>query len=102
VAILRRAFDATMADRAFRNEAAGMGFDVAPKTGEAITALVAEALATPKDIAEGRALRQAGLGQGSRPRIQCRAPPSPYAVGPRATARCTADFRIMPWQAHRR
>jgi len=50
VAILRRAFDATMADAAFLKEAASMGFEVAPKTGEAITALVAEAIATPKDI----------------------------------------------------
>ena len=50
IAILRRAFDATMADAAFLKEAASMGFEVAPKTGEAIAALVAAAIATPKDI----------------------------------------------------
>jgi hypothetical protein len=27
-----------------------MGFEVAPQTGEAITALIAAAIATPKDI----------------------------------------------------
>jgi len=50
VAVLRRAFDDTMADAAFRKEAGAMGFDVAPKTGGEIAALVAEAIATPKDI----------------------------------------------------
>jgi tripartite-type tricarboxylate transporter receptor subunit TctC len=50
VAVLRRAFDDTMDDAAFRKEAEAMGFDVAPKTGGEITALVAEAIATPKDI----------------------------------------------------
>jgi tripartite-type tricarboxylate transporter receptor subunit TctC len=47
---LRRAFDATMRDPAFLKEAESMGFEVAPQTGEAIAALVAAALATPKDI----------------------------------------------------
>ena len=50
VEILRRAFDATVRDPAFLKEAETMGFEVAPQTGEAITALVAGALATPKDI----------------------------------------------------
>jgi tripartite-type tricarboxylate transporter receptor subunit TctC len=50
VEILRRAFDATVADPAFLKEAAAMGFEVAPKTGEAIAALVDAALATPKDV----------------------------------------------------
>jgi hypothetical protein len=31
-------------------EAESMGFEVSPQTGEAITALVAGALATPKEI----------------------------------------------------
>jgi tripartite-type tricarboxylate transporter receptor subunit TctC len=50
VAALRRAFDATMTDDAFRKEAHSMGFEVFPQTGERITALVAAALATPADI----------------------------------------------------
>jgi tripartite-type tricarboxylate transporter receptor subunit TctC len=50
VAVLRRAFDATMADAAFLKEAEGMGFEVVPQTGEAIAALVAASLATPADI----------------------------------------------------
>ena len=50
VEALRRAFDATLRDAAFRKEAEAMGFEVAPQTGEAITALVEAALETPKDI----------------------------------------------------
>jgi len=50
VEALRRAFDATMRDEAFLKEAEVMGFEVTPQTGEAIAALVAGALATPKDI----------------------------------------------------
>ena len=50
VDILRRAFDATVQDAAFLKEAEAMGFEVMPQTGEAITGLVAAALATPKDI----------------------------------------------------
>jgi tripartite-type tricarboxylate transporter receptor subunit TctC len=50
VETLRRAFDATMRDPTFLKEAEGMGFEVAPQTGEAITALVMKALATPKAI----------------------------------------------------
>ncbi|MEA2905748.1 MAG: hypothetical protein QOI12_3135 [Alphaproteobacteria bacterium] len=50
VDVLRRAFDATMKDRAFLKEAETMGYEIAPKTGEQIAALVAEAIATPKDV----------------------------------------------------
>ena len=50
VAVLRRAFDATMKDAAFLKEAETMGFEVSPQSGEAITALVAAALATPEEI----------------------------------------------------
>src|SRR5262245_2365169 len=50
VEALRRAFDATVRDAAFLKEAESMGFEVAPQTGEQIAALVAAALATPKDI----------------------------------------------------
>ncbi|HEY7297748.1 MAG TPA: tripartite tricarboxylate transporter substrate-binding protein [Xanthobacteraceae bacterium] len=52
VALLRAAFDATMRDEAFRKEAAAMGFELAPKTGAEIAALVAAALATPRDIVD--------------------------------------------------
>src|SRR5215475_1096833 len=50
VEALRQAFDATMREPAFLKEAEGMGFEVAPQSGERIAALVAGALATPKDI----------------------------------------------------
>jgi tripartite-type tricarboxylate transporter receptor subunit TctC len=50
VDLLRRAFDATMADAAFLKEAESMGFEVAPQTGEQIATRVATALATPADI----------------------------------------------------
>jgi tripartite-type tricarboxylate transporter receptor subunit TctC len=60
VAALRRAFDATMQDPAFRKEAASMGFELAPKTGEEIAALVAAALATPKEIVRKAASASTG------------------------------------------
>jgi tripartite-type tricarboxylate transporter receptor subunit TctC len=50
VALIRRAFDATMRDAAFLKEAEIMGFEVSPQTGEAIAAQVAAALATPEEI----------------------------------------------------
>lgn len=50
IAALRRAFDATMKDDAFRQEALGMGFEVYAQTGERIAELVAAALATPESI----------------------------------------------------
>ena len=50
VALLRRAFDATMRDAAFLKEAQTMGFEVSPQSGEAITTQVAAALATPEEI----------------------------------------------------
>jgi tripartite-type tricarboxylate transporter receptor subunit TctC len=50
VAVLRRAFDATMKDAGFLKEAEVMGFEVSPQSGEAVAALVAAALATPEDI----------------------------------------------------
>jgi tripartite-type tricarboxylate transporter receptor subunit TctC len=58
VAALRRAFDATMQDSAFRKEAEGMGFEITPQTGEQIAALVAQAIATPADIVK-KAIRAA-------------------------------------------
>lgn len=50
VEVLRKAFDATMREPAFLKEAESMGFEVAPQSGAHIAALVAAALATPKDI----------------------------------------------------
>jgi tripartite-type tricarboxylate transporter receptor subunit TctC len=52
VAGLRRAFDATVKDPAFLQEAAGMGFEVMPQNGERIAALVAAVMATPKSIVD--------------------------------------------------
>jgi tripartite-type tricarboxylate transporter receptor subunit TctC len=52
LAVLRRAFDQTVADKAFLQEAAGMGFEVSAQTGEAIAARVAAIMATPKEIVE--------------------------------------------------
>src|SRR5258708_6369860 len=49
---LRRAFDATVTDKAFLQEAAAMGFEVMPQHGARIAALVAAVLGTPKAIVE--------------------------------------------------
>jgi tripartite-type tricarboxylate transporter receptor subunit TctC len=50
VARLRSAFDATVKDAAFLQEAAAMGFEVMPQSGDEIAARVAAVTATPKDI----------------------------------------------------
>ncbi|MBX9776188.1 MAG: hypothetical protein K2Y71_17550 [Xanthobacteraceae bacterium] len=50
VALLRRAFDATMRDAAFLKEAETMGFEVSPQSGDRIAAQVAAALATPEEV----------------------------------------------------
>ena len=52
VAALRRAFDLTVKDAAFLQEAAAMGFEVMPQTGEQIAALVAAVMATPRSIVD--------------------------------------------------
>jgi tripartite-type tricarboxylate transporter receptor subunit TctC len=49
-AVLRAAFDATMADKDFLNEAAERGLDVNPVTGSALDKLVGELYATPADV----------------------------------------------------
>jgi tripartite-type tricarboxylate transporter receptor subunit TctC len=51
-ALLRRAFDATMADPEFRGEAAKMQADLAPSTGEDVQKLVARIYATPRPVIE--------------------------------------------------
>jgi tripartite-type tricarboxylate transporter receptor subunit TctC len=52
VAQLRRAFDATVKDATFRQEAAAMGFELAPQTGEEIAARVAAVMTTSQPIVE--------------------------------------------------
>jgi tripartite-type tricarboxylate transporter receptor subunit TctC len=53
VEALRRAFDATMRDPAFRSEAARMEIDVDPMTGEDVQALIAQVhRTTPAEVAE--------------------------------------------------
>jgi tripartite-type tricarboxylate transporter receptor subunit TctC len=49
-AALRAAFDATMKDEQFLAEAAKLDLEVAPATGKAIDAFLAELYATPKDV----------------------------------------------------
>jgi len=50
VQALRRAFDATMKDKAFAAEAAKIGFAVDPLTGEQVQAAVATLADTPADV----------------------------------------------------
>jgi tripartite-type tricarboxylate transporter receptor subunit TctC len=52
VAQLRRAFDATVQDKAFLQEAAAMGFEVMPQDGARIAALVDAVMVTPKNIVD--------------------------------------------------
>jgi tripartite-type tricarboxylate transporter receptor subunit TctC len=52
VALLRRAFDQTVKDPQFLQEAAAMGFEVMPQTGEQITARINDILATPRPIVD--------------------------------------------------
>jgi tripartite-type tricarboxylate transporter receptor subunit TctC len=49
---LRRAFDATMKDEGFVAEAAKIGFDLNPISGEKVQGLVADLAHTPADIVE--------------------------------------------------
>jgi hypothetical protein len=50
VALLRRAFDATMRDPEFLADARKLGSDIDPMTGEATRAAIASILATPKAV----------------------------------------------------
>ena len=52
LAQLRSAFDATVKDPAFLQEAAASGFEVMPQSGEEIAARVAAAMATPRNIVD--------------------------------------------------
>ena len=50
VEALRRSFESTMADAAYRADAAKAKLDVAPMTGEDVGKLVAQVLATPPEV----------------------------------------------------
>ncbi|MDB5597196.1 MAG: tripartite tricarboxylate transporter family receptor [Hyphomicrobiales bacterium] len=50
VAVLRRAFDATMRDPAFLAEAARMQVDIDPMTGEEVETAIRQVLSTPADV----------------------------------------------------
>jgi tripartite-type tricarboxylate transporter receptor subunit TctC len=50
IAMLRRAFDATMKDPAFLAEAAKLNAEIDPLTGEAVQDIIARVLATPKPV----------------------------------------------------
>ena len=52
VEILRRAFDETMKDPAFLEEAKKQNLDISPSTGEELQQVVADILATPKAAAD--------------------------------------------------
>jgi tripartite-type tricarboxylate transporter receptor subunit TctC len=50
VEVMRRAFDATMADPQFGEDAKKMGFEITHRTGEQLEALIKSAAATPPEI----------------------------------------------------
>ena len=50
VAALRRAFDATLADPAFLEDAGKQALEIAPKTGEELAKIVTDLIETPPDI----------------------------------------------------
>ncbi|HWP27440.1 MAG TPA: hypothetical protein VNL39_13970 [Xanthobacteraceae bacterium] len=52
VATLRRAFDATMKDKQFLDEAEKLRIEIAPLSGEQVQELVRKIYATPKEIAD--------------------------------------------------
>jgi len=61
---LRRAFDATMKDPRFLEEAARAKIDYNPMTGEALERIVAEVMATPRPLADRLAELIGGIGEG--------------------------------------
>jgi hypothetical protein len=56
VTAMRRAFDATLADPLFLQDAAKLGFVVTPRTGEQLEATIRAAMATPRAIIEKAAV----------------------------------------------
>jgi tripartite-type tricarboxylate transporter receptor subunit TctC len=71
VAALRRAFDATMADPLFLDEARRENLDIGTRSGEELQAIVAEMLATPPSIlaqvAQAIQIKSAEAAKGSKP-----------------------------------
>ncbi|MBX9740377.1 MAG: hypothetical protein K2X62_09905 [Beijerinckiaceae bacterium] len=66
LAMLRKAFDDTMKDPAFLDEAKKQNLDIAPSSGEELQKIVAEILATPKpaiDLLNKAIAPQAGEGK---------------------------------------
>ena len=73
VAILRKAFDATMLDKAFLEEAEKQALDIRPMKGDVLEKIVQEAVKTPPDILEKvrkiiglRTKREFGIGDRLR------------------------------------
>ncbi|MEA2988515.1 MAG: hypothetical protein QOG83_1226 [Alphaproteobacteria bacterium] len=61
VTAMRRAFDATLDDPVFRDDAKKIGFEITPRTGEQLEALIKAAAATaPEIIAKAAAMGQSG------------------------------------------
>jgi tripartite-type tricarboxylate transporter receptor subunit TctC len=60
IELMRRAFDATMADKDLRAEAAKMNLAVGPSTGEEVAALLRQVYSTPKAVVEKAALASKG------------------------------------------
>jgi tripartite-type tricarboxylate transporter receptor subunit TctC len=52
IAALRHAFDATLADPAFRKDAAQQGLEISAMSGEALEKIIADMLATPHPVLE--------------------------------------------------
>src|SRR5690606_430179 len=52
VTLLRRAFEATVNDPAFRAEAKSMGFEITLRTGEELAGLIRTASETPPEIVQ--------------------------------------------------
>lgn len=63
VSMLRRAFDATMADAQFLTDAKKQRLEIAPMTGEEVRAAVHQVLTTPKDIIRATEAALAGTKQ---------------------------------------
>ena len=61
---LRRAFDATMSDPRFLEDAARAKIDYNPMTGETLERIVADIIATPKPLADRLAELIGGIGEG--------------------------------------
>ena len=63
VAILRNAFDAMIADPAFRAEAARLNLLVTPMTGQEVARRIAELYATPPDVIAAKRRKRHSAGE---------------------------------------